>query len=341
MRILITVDPELPVPPPKYGGVERLVDGLVTTYTQKGHEVFLLAHPDSKAAKAQKIFGWAAVHSRGFFNIVKNARKLYSIYNQVKPDVIHSFSRLLYTYPLLLTKKVAFLQTYGRYISPISTLLASFVGGKKMNFTAAARHMILHLKNTKKWHIVYNFTDVNYYKPDSSVKREYLMFLGRIEDIKGTYEAIEAAIKTGQKLIIAGNIEAEHREYFDEMVKPFVDKEQIQYVGAVNDEQKRRYLQRAKALLFPIKWEEPFGIVMIESMACGAPVIAFNRGSVPEVIQNGVNGFIVGSTLEMAEAIRNLDTIDYSIQHPFVVEKFSADVIADEYLKLLHQISGR
>lgn len=339
MRILMTVDPEIPVPPINYGGVERLVDGLITAYTKKGHNVYLLAHPDSNAVDAKEIYRWPAVYSRGVFNIIRNAKKLFSTYHKIKPDVVHGFSRLLYTYPLLLTSKAKFLQTYGRYINPYSTATAAFVGRKKMNFTSAAVHMLNHLKNKSKWNVVYNFTDTDYYKPDKNAKREHLMFLGRIEDIKGTHEAIEAALKTGEKLIIAGNVEKEHKYYFDAHVKPFIDDKQIEYVGEVGNEQKRFYLQRAKALLFPIKWEEPFGIVMIESMACGAPVIAYGRGAVPEVIKSTENGFITSSVDEIALAIRKLPEIDNTKLHRFVENNFSADKIAGDYLNLLHKIT--
>ena len=253
MKILLPVDPEIPVPPLHYGGVERLVDGLITAYKQKGHEVYLLANPGSSAKDASAIYKWDALKIQGKpGNVWKNAWKLYSIARKVKPDVIHSFGRLLYLYPTLLTSSIPVCMTYGRKISPYSTALASLIGGRKLHFTSAAGHMLNHLKLFRhKFTPVYNFTLTDYFIPDNSLPKEHLMFLGRIEDIKGTHEAIMTAIAANQKLIIAGNIQPGHDEYFDVKVKPYLSNPLIKYVGPVNDEQKLYYLQRAKAFLFP------------------------------------------------------------------------------------------
>ena len=339
MKILIPVDPEIPVPPIHYGGVERLVDGLITAYRKKGHEVYLLANPESSAKDASAIYKWEALKSRGFSNVWKNAWRLYSIAKKVKPDVIHSFGRLLYLYPTLLTYSIPVCMTYGRRISPYSTTLASLMGGGKIHFTSAAGHMLNHLKLFRyKFTPVYNFTLTDYFIPSESVPKEHLMFLGRIEDIKGTYEAIVTAIATNQKLLIAGNIQPGHDEYFNEKVKPYLTNPIIMYVGPVNDEQKLYYLQRAKAFLFPIKWEEPFGIVMAEAMSCGVPVIGFRRGSVPEVVKDGINGFIVNNTEEMIEAVNKIGSLDSRIVRADCVRRFSVDVISEQYLTILHKI---
>ncbi len=339
MKILITVDPEIPVPPIKYGGVERLVDGLVKAYANLGHEVYLLAHEDSTCKFAKDIFKWEGKKSRNNRDTIKNATKLKLIYHKIKPDIIHSFSRLLYLYPTLFSSKVPFVMTYGRFISTKSTALASILGGKRMHFTAAAKHMLTHLKKYKdKFTAIYNFTLTDYFVPDSTLDKEHLMFLGRIENIKGTRECIEAALATNNKLIIAGNIQPGHDDYFEEYIKPHLENPLIKYVGAVDDAQKLFYLQRAKAFLFPIKWEEPFGIVMAEAMACGVPVIGFARGSVPEVVKDKETGFIVNNTEQMIEAIKNIDTIDRNKVREDCVNRFSLEVIAKEYLSLFKKI---
>ena len=339
MKILIPVDPEIPVPPIHYGGVERLVDGLITAYRKKGHEVFLLANPNSAAKDASEIYKWDALKSRGVGNVWKNAWKLYKVAQKVKPDVIHSFGRLLYLYPTLLTRDIPVCMTYGRKISPYSTALASIIGGRKIHFTSAAGHMLNHLKYFRhKFTPVYNFTLTDYFLPDESVPKEHLMFLGRVEDIKGTNEAIQTAIATNNKLIIAGNIQPGHDEYFNEKVKPYLSNPLIKYVGPVNDEQKLYYLQRAKAFLFPIKWEEPFGIVMAEAMSCGVPVIGFRRGSVPEVVKDGINGFIVNNTEEMIEAVKKINIIDRNVVRTDCVNRFSLGVISEQYLDLFNRI---
>ena len=135
MKILLTCDPEIPVPPINYGGVERLVDGLVEEYTRLGHDVYLLANSQSTSSYAKQIIGWPSSKSRGAVNVMRNAFMLKKVCNKLKPDVVHSFSRLLFMYPMFLTSKMPFLQTYGRFISTKSTFLASIIAGKKLHFT--------------------------------------------------------------------------------------------------------------------------------------------------------------------------------------------------------------
>lgn len=339
MKILIPVDPEIAVPPILYGGVERLVDGLINEYIRQGHKVYLLAHEDSSQKNATKIFKWKGKNSRNNKDTFLNALMLMRVYHKIKPDIIHSFCRLLYLYPTLFTSKVPFLMTYGRFISPKSTALASILGGKQINFTSAAGHMLNHLKSFKhKFTPIYNFTLTEYYIPNDKVEKEYLMFLGRIEDIKGTKECIDVALATKQKLIIAGNIQPGHDEYFEQQIKPYLNNDLIEYIGPVNDEQKLYYLQRSKAFLFPIKWEEPFGIVMAEAMACGTPVIGFRRGSVPEVIKDNETGFVVNNVSEMIKAVNKIGQIDRNTVRSDCKQRFSLDVIAKQYIELMEKI---
>ncbi len=341
MTVLLTCDPELPVPPPKYGGIERLVDELVHQYKLQGNKVLLVANEESTCKFADKIYAWKANSSRGLMNIIKNASCLYNIYKKEKPDIIHSFSRLLYMYTLFLFTKVPILQTYEREINPYSTKLASILGGSKLQFTACGKHMIKKIGNKAKWTAIHNFTLTDYFVPDEKTKRDSLMFLGRIEDIKGTSEAIEASLKAEEKIIIAGNVSPEHKQYYDEKIAVHKDNDKVEIVGEVNDEQKRYYLQKSKALLFPVKWEEPFGIVMAESMACGTAVIAFNRGSVPEVIEDGKTGFIVNNVNEMADAIKKIDTLDKSYIRKEAVERFSPKIIALQYIAIFNELIGK
>jgi glycosyltransferase involved in cell wall biosynthesis len=339
MKILISVDPEIPVPPLSYGGVERLVDGLAEAYKDLGHEVYLLAHHESTCTHVKARYAWPARHSRGIFNILKNAISLLKIIRLIKPDAVHSFSRLLYMYPSFLTCSVPFLQTYGRFINPVSTTLASLVAGKKLLYTSAAAHMLNHLKRFRhKFKPVYNFTNTHFYTPDIPVEKKHLLFLGRIEDIKGTAECIAVALSTGIPLVIAGNIQPGHEAFFREKIEPHLQDPLIRWVGPVNDEQKRELLRQSKVLLFPIKWEEPFGIVMIEAMACGVPVIAFRRGSVPEVIEDGVTGFIVDNVEEMIEAVNRIGSIDQAKVREVCTDRFAQEKISKQYINLLENL---
>jgi glycosyltransferase involved in cell wall biosynthesis len=298
--------------------------------------VILLANKNSSCHDAEIIIGWKGEESTGWKNTLFNAWQLYQVCKKHRPDVVHSFSRLLYLYPLLLFGSVPVIKRYGRYISEKSTSLAKKAGGKKLIFVAAARHMITHLSKPEQWNVLYNFVDIDFYTPAPS-PGDSLFFLGRIEDIKGVKEAIEVAIVTQNKLIIAGNIQPGHEAYFEKEVKPHLKNPLISYVGPVDNEKKLHYFRESKALLFPIKWEEPFGIVMAESLACGVPVIAFKRGSVPEVVQSGVNGFVVNNVNEMVEAVRKIDVLSPKTVRKTAEDNFSATGAARRYLTLFQQ----
>jgi glycosyltransferase involved in cell wall biosynthesis len=341
LKLLLTADPLLPVPPAQYGGIERIIDGLITEYATMGHEVILLAHPDSTAKDAAKIIGWKGLEVNSKTDIARNGLQLRAIYQREKPDIVHSFSRLLYLYPLFLTTKARVVQSYQREISPVSTARAFRLVKDRLTFTACGAHMFQHLPNPENWHAIHNFTNTDFFCDDPEKPKDYLFFLGRIEDIKGAHEAIQVAKATGERLILAGNIEQAHIAYFNEKVKPYIDGKQIRYVGLVDDEQKCRWLQGAKAMLFPIKWEEPFGIVMAEALACGVPVLAFRRGSVPEVIDHGKTGFIVDSVDEMASAVNSISQLDRRACCSTALQRFSTSAIAAQYLQLYKTHLGR
>ncbi len=336
MKILLATDPEIPVPPILYGGAERLASDLIDEYINAGHEVYLLANANSKKENVAGFFSWDANSSVGSKNIIKNALQLRKVYKEVKPDVIHCFSRLLYIYPALFTTKALFVKRYGRFISKKATNLAKSLAGKRLKLVAAAKHMLNHLNDQQSWQIIYNFVDIDFYQ-DKDTEKNGLLFLGRIEDIKGVNEAIRTAQATNQPLTIAGNIELEHQNYFDTKVKPYLNG-RITYIGPVNNQQKRELFQHAKATLFPIKWEEPFGIVMAESLACGTPVIGFKRGSVPEVIQNEENGFVVSNVDEMVEAVNKVESINREKVRLSAEEKFSRKKAASKYLELFESL---
>jgi glycosyltransferase involved in cell wall biosynthesis len=196
--------------------------------------------------------------------------------------------------------------------------------------------------NEKRFYPIHNFTDTDYFSPgtNNSVDR-CLVYLGRIEEIKGTKEAIDVALATGKKLIVAGNIQPGHEDYFESHIKPNFANPLISYIGPVNDEQKLNLLQNASALLFPIKWEEPFGIVMAEAMACGTPVIGFNRGSVPEVIMDGRSGYVVNNLEEMIAAVDKIDQIDRNDVRKECLLRFSRGVIAQQYISLFSELTGK
>ena len=173
------------------------------------------------------------------------------------------------------------------------------------------------------------------------VQRHYLAFLGRISREKGIEAAISIARATGIKLKIAAKVDQVDRDYFEYDIKPQVDGSAIEYIGEIKQEDKEIFLSGAHALLFPIAWPEPFGLSMIEAMACGTPVIGFNLASVPEVIDNGVTGFVVTNEKEAVTAVRNLDQLDRKRVRSRFEERFSVHRMVEDYIGIYTDLLSR
>jgi len=338
MKILLVMDPGILVPPKGYGGHERLVYMFAKEYKRMGHIVHLLVTKGS-LAEGCTIHefgkeGFPPKKSDALKAIPAAWKFLWKHRNDF--DLIHNFGRLLYLLPVL-NKPVKKIMTYGREIAARNIQYINKLPNKNVVFTGCSENLVSRGGVTGEWQTVYNAINFkNYELQQNAVADAPLIFLGRIERIKGCHTAIAVAKATNNKLIIAGNISqlAEEQAYFKNEIKPYIDGHQINYVGQVNDAQKNEYLGHCKGLLFPIEWDEPFGIVMIEAMACGTPVIGFNRGSVHEVIDEGLTGFKVNSLAEMIEVLTKIDQIDRKHCRLQAEKRFNVSVIAAQYLKL-------
>jgi glycosyltransferase involved in cell wall biosynthesis len=339
MKILLIMDPGIPVPPQRYGGHERLVYLFAKEYTRLGHEVTLLAGPDSHCSGKTVTFGVNDLHRSAFKRYLEVLYVwFYLLKNRNNFDLVHNFGRLIYLTPIL-NNPVKKIMTYGRPVSTKGIIAINKRRNQNLVFTACSNYCVGTGNVAGKWHTVYNTIDFAAYHVTESVDDNApLMFLGRLDKIKGAHTAIKVAKATGHHLILAGNIPdtADNYQYYKTEIEPLIDGQQIRYVGALNDTEKNQYLQKAKALLFPIEWDEPFGMVMIEAMACGTPVIAFNRGSVPEVVTDGVNGFIVNNQAEMIEKLSIINTIDRKKCRLRAESRFDVKVIAQNYLNLFN-----
>jgi glycosyltransferase involved in cell wall biosynthesis len=189
----------------------------------------------------------------------------------------------------------------------------------------------LERRGVKVATVIYNGIDVNMY-PFRLEKEDFFIYLGRIDETKGVHIAIEAAKKCNEKLMIIGPIA--NPSYFEKYVKPFIDGKNIVYLGEVDFKTKVEYLSRAKALLYPVQYEEFFGIAMVEALAAGTPVIGFPRGSVVEVVRDGVTGYLVKDAKEICIAMKHVDELDRKECRRNAEERFSSKAMADKYEKI-------
>lgn len=344
MRVAITVDPYYPVPPRFYGGIERIVDLLARGLVERGHEVTLFAHPDSHSAGHLVPYG-----SPPHVGLRHRLRELWQVgkglwQRRAAWDVVHSFGRLRALLPLLPLRSLPKIQSYQREIPWTGVKAAVSIAGESLRFTGCSssvyRDRPRHGRYGGRWRTVFNGADTATYAfvprvpPDAP-----LVFLGRVERIKGAHHAIGIARAAGRRLILAGN-RAEtgaEADYFEREIVPHVDGTRVIYVGSVDDAGKNRLLGSAAALLMPVEWEEPFGIVMAEAFACGTPVIGFARGSVPEVVRDGVTGFLCSSVEGAAEAVRRLDRIERATVRADFEARFSDAAIVAAYERLYEE----
>ena len=344
LRVGITVDPYVPVPPVLYGGIERIVDFLVRGLVERGHRVVLFAHPESRTPARLVPYGVPPHRSR-----VARARELAQLGSALlryapRLDVIHSFGRLAALAPCLPFRRLPKIQSYQRDGVPWrSVAMADRLAGRSLLFTGCSTSVYAHRPPTGggRWRTVFNGVDVEKYTFAANVAPDApLAFLGRLERIKGAHNAIAIARAAGRRLVIAGNRvdTPDDARYFDDEIAPFIDGDAVRYVGPVDDAQKNALLGSSLAFLMPIEWEEPFGIVMAEALACGTPVIGYPRGAVPEVVRDGVNGFSCTTVEEAARAVGRVASIVRATVRRDCVARFGNDAIVSQYEALYREM---
>jgi glycosyltransferase involved in cell wall biosynthesis len=339
LRIALTADPELPVPPRLYGGIERIIDMLARGLEARGHEVTLFAHAHS--VSVGRLVAWPGRHSRSPPDTVRNAATLMQMVLMGRFDLVHSFSRVAYLAPIL-PLTIPKLMTYQREISPRTIHLGNFLSRGTLEFSAVSHSMMREVRHIGRWTMVPNGVPLDAYTFQAHVSPDApLVFLGRVEEIKGPHLAVQIAQRAGVPLVIAGPIPDAHRSWFAAHIAPHIDNQNVTYVGAIDDVQKNALLGTARALLMPILWDEPFGIVMAEAMACGTPVIGLNRGSVPEVIEDGKTGFVLDDVQQMITSIPRLRELNRSNCRTRAEQLYSQPAITERYLDLYRDIRLR
>ena len=336
MRILLTADPEVPVPPVRYGGIERIVDALVRFYQAHGHDVCLVAHPESRSPAGKRV-GWPGRTSTSVRNTIRHALTLRRVTREFRPDIVHSFSRLAYLFPLL-SGPIPKIMSYQRHTGGRNIALASRLGGRSLRFTGCSEFIrAMGAAGGGTWQAIPNFVELDKIDFAPRVAPDApLVFLSRVESIKGPDVAIAITRGSGRKLLLAGNRAAAgpERDFWDRTIAPHLGGQDVEYVGEVDDAQKNVLLGRAAALVVPIQWDEPFGIVFAESLAAGTPVISCPRGALPEIVQPGQNGFLIRTVDEGVAAVGRISTIDRARCRQTAETRFSVGVAAEQYLGL-------
>ncbi len=339
-------------PPPLYGGTERITSVLTEELVKRGHDVTLFATGDSKtSAKLESVYP-RALYRDGvpWTNPLYPLLHIANVFDKAGQfDIIHMHLNNRNDYislvlantiktPVVFTLHFVLPEENDAVKKDRLLLLKKY---QKHNFVTISRAQQT-LKFLNYAGTVHNGLDFSsfIYNNDPS---EYLVWLGRITPTKGTLEAIQVAQKTNMKLILAGKIDwasAEDVKYCEEKIKPEIDGKQISYLGELGDKDKIELLRNAKALLNPIQWNEPFGLVTIEAMACGTPVIAFDRGPMRELVIDGETGFIVKNSDEMAEAIGKINKINRKDCCKHANLNFSAKTMTENYEKVYQKILG-
>jgi len=343
MNILLTADPELPVPPTLYGGIERIIDRVIQGLRANGHTVGLVAHPAS-TCPVDAFFAWTGASSPSRLDTWKNTTTLWSAVQQFQPAVLHSFSRLQYLLPLL-PSSLPKIMSYQRRPTERTVRWAARIAGRSLTFTGCSAHICQQGQVAGgRWVPIHNFVDLGTYTFQPEVAADApLVFLSRVERIKGAHTAIAIAQRTQRRLIIAGNQvnSPEGKRYWAEEIAPHLGQRGIEYIGAVNDAQKNELLGQAAAMLVPIEWDEPFGIVFAEALACGTPVISCPRGALPEIVRPGVEGFLINSLEDACAAVEKLPQINRHHCRQRAEQHFSATAIVQQYEDLYRQLVTR
>jgi glycosyltransferase involved in cell wall biosynthesis len=337
MRIALIAAPFIPVPPVCYGGTELFIAHLAEGLNQLGHEAVVYANGESTVdAETRWYYRKSMWPPTGNFAETLNevTHTAWAIRDASEScDVIHinntfglPYSRFVDT-PFVCTIHHSHEQILSDFYCQYPEAHYVTIGEHCQRLEPMPRvRTIHHGINVAK----YRF---------SAKKKEYLSFLGRIVPVKGVHTAIEVAKRTGIPLKIAGEVQPIFQDYFENKVKPHIDGKFIEFLGEADFKTKNELLANSMAMLFPVEWEEPFGLIMIEAMACGTPVLALSHGSVPEVVRDNVSGFVCSSVDEMVQKVADLGKLHPAAIRQYTQEYFSVERMANSYLQLYSSIA--
>jgi glycosyltransferase involved in cell wall biosynthesis len=328
------------VPPPAYGGTEAVVHLLVEELVRQGHDVTLCASGDSRTSatlqscfpvslrtadgiECRTVYAWqhAALS-------LKDAERYDIIHNHAGEDVM-ALSHLVGGVPMLTTMHCL--------ITPDTKIVWDNYDGYFSTISWSQRNGMPPISGGTFAGVAYNGIDVESF-PFQVEKGDHLLFLSRMSEEKGPQLAIEVARRTGRRLVMAGKVDDKDRDFFASVVEPLIDGDQVIFVGEADGALKRDLYRSAFCVLMPIMWDEPFGLVLAEAMACGTPVIVFNRGAAAEIVEHGETGFLVDDVDEMVRTVSQVRAIDPAHCRAHVKRKFDAPVMAQRYVEIYQTI---
>jgi len=334
MRIALVAGPWLPVPPTAYGGTEGVIDRLATGFVAAGHEVLLFTTGDSTCPVPR---AWVREHAvpehigESFLEL----HHLIHAYDAVADfDIVHDHTIIGPTYAKGRCRGRVVTTNHGPFRTELNDI-----------YLRAAEHAaVIAISHDQASRATAPVSAVIHHgvRPEDFPVGDggggYLLFLGRFSPDKGAREAVLAAKEAGITLLLAAKMrETGEVEYFHDEVEPLLD-ESVRYVGEVGFEDKLALLGSARALVNPIQWPEPFGLVMIEALACGTPVLSFRAGAAPEIVDDGVTGFVCDSTSDLVTAVRHVGDLDRKACRKDVETRFSADRMVREHLELYERL---
>ena len=337
MRIMLIAPPWLPVPPPAYGGTESVVDRLARGFVAAGHEVMLCTTGDSTCPVERR---YLYEHSQGIeAGTAVELRHLLHAYEAAdRFDIVHDHTLLGPLYASGMTTTPVVTTNHGLFDGEARAVFEEIT--RKTPIIAISHDQARSAGGIDVAAVIHHGIDID----DSAFNAtpgESLLFLGRMSPTKGVHRAARLAHLTGQRLIIAAKMrEDPEKRYFEEEVRPLLD-DRVQYIGEVGGREKVELLAGARALINPIAWREPFGLVMIEALACGTPVLAFPYGAAREIIREGITGYVCADEAEMAQRIGEIERLDRTACRDSAIADFSTERMVADHLKLFHSILER
>ena len=331
MKIALIAPPFIPVPPVEYGGTELFVAQLSAGLCKAGVEVVVYANGESTVQTPRR---WLYPHSEWPIKVPERAyiRELnhtsWAIHDALREcDLIHVQPALGLTFSRF-TQRPFVMTLHGPHEQYLSDYYANFPA---VHYVCISKEQCSK-ESMPRLQTIHHGLDLTLYSLVET-KQQYLSFIGRIAPMKGTHIAIEVAKRSGIPLKIAGEVQPINREYFDRKIRPHIDGKLVEYIGPADLKAKNELLGNSLAMLFPIQWSEPFGLVMLEAMACGTPVLALPGGSVAEVVQNGVSGYVCKNVPDIVRHAENLNLPPRQVRN-YVQEFFSIEAMVAQYMSL-------